>query len=166
MILKPLFMGILAVASLGHGDSIQKLISGNIHDSSSGIVKVERLVVGKFQHKIDFPEFTYFADNHYKTVQEAIHLLADARKNEAYGDYMYLWSFAKRKGNITLDFDSGFVRDLTLVGTKDAVLPLLIFTTSNSELRSFYTNLILLDTLAWRESEEFEFVNQRTGRTG
>lgn len=166
MILTPLFAGILALASLGHTDRMQRLINGEIHDFSSGTVEVELFVVDKFQHRIEFPHFTYFAENNYRTVQEAIHLLADARKPGAFGDYMYLWSFAKRQGNITLDFDSYFVRDLTMVGTKDAVLPLLIFTTSNSELRSFYTNLILLESLGWRESEEFEFVNQRNGMAG
>lgn len=136
----------LASCRLGYGDLMQSLVDGKTSSipGNGGHIAVEQFVVETSRQKLVFPEISYHSEGNNANLNDAVSLLQVARENNAYGDYMYLWSYVKHEGAVSLTVESPSTEDICNIGPIDDVLPFLVFTTSNMELRSYYMSLILL----------------------
>lgn len=145
---------------LGYGSRLQSFLDGElVKTGNSGSINIDRYSFPAAFEWMNLPHINYYTDDNFDNLANAVELLEYAKENHVFGDYLYLWNFINCKGDeLEATLDSMSLLGQTLSELSPEVLISLIFSTSNSKLRTFY---IEIQTGTDKEVNE---VNESEGR--
>lgn len=161
--------GICLGSQLEYAQRLQRLVDGDIvKHGDICYISIDGFSFPPTMESVSLPQLAFYSEDNCGNLEEAAELLEYAKQTNVYGDFLYLWNFLKYHGedaDVALDWQTDLAS--TVREFLPQLLPVLIFSTSNAKIRTYY--LIITTTTeenTWKDLEEegfeydFRLINQ------